>query len=92
MYPGYLYVLHASQPGKLKRVTFHTVESEPIMEIQNVMGKTSTVYRVQHSDFHNDSGLKTKKMSFSYKSLVLHIYLKEIKVLEFYHSHFFRKF
>ena len=47
MYPGYLYVLHASQPGKLKRVTFHTVESEPITEIQNVMGKTSTVYRVQ---------------------------------------------
>ena len=46
MYPSYMYVFHAPQPGKQDWVTFHTVESIPNLEIQKIMGK-NTVYRVQ---------------------------------------------
>ena len=46
MYPGYMYVFHAPQSDR-DWVTFRTVDSNPITEVQDILGKTGTVFRLQ---------------------------------------------
>ena len=46
MYPGYMYVFHGPQTDR-DRVTFRTVESNPITEVKDILGKTGTVFRLQ---------------------------------------------
>ena len=42
-----MYIFHVPQVGKRQRVTLHTVLSDPLTEVRNILGNSTTVHRLQ---------------------------------------------
>ena len=47
MLPGWMYIFHVPQVGKRDLVTLRTVLTDPLNAVQDILGNSTTVHRLQ---------------------------------------------
>ena len=47
MLPGWMYIFHVPQVGKRDLMTLHTVVTDPLTEVRDILGNNTMIHRFQ---------------------------------------------